>query len=241
VSPCRLSIIVPARNEVRRLAETLTAVLAAVPAVAHHGIEVIVVDNASHDGTWELLQRFVANEGVRAYRLEALGAARARNYGRQQARGELLVFIDADTQIPRESLERILHHCLERGAEAGITGLAGLEGGLRAWLWWTFWGHVRRLPLARAKAMPACMFCTASVFDEFGPFDEQVAIAEEWPILAGLYARRPHRFVYDRTLTALSSNRRMEGQTFGYLRTFFKYVWAVLHRSGRIHFTDRIR
>ena len=79
---------------------------------------------------------------------------------------------------------------------------------------------MRRLPLPRAKAMPACMFCTREAFDEFGPFDERVAIGEEWPILAGLYRARPRRFVYDRAITALSSGRRMELQRFGYTRTF---------------------
>ena len=89
--------------------------------------------------------------------------------------------------------------------------------------------------------MPAVMFCTAEVFDEFGPFDEEVCIGEEWPILARVYHERRAQFVYDRTLTALSSSRRMERQPFGYLRTFAKYVWAVLHKSGRIHYSDQIR
>jgi len=53
--------------------------------------------------------------------------------------------------------------------------------------------------------------------------------------------QRPQRFVYDRTLTGYTSNRRMEVQSFGYIRTFLKYAWAILHRSGRIHYTDAIR
>ena len=46
---------------------------------------------------------------------------------------------------------------------------------------WSFWNTVRLLPLPKAKAMPALMFCTASTFDALGPFDEEVAIGEEWP------------------------------------------------------------
>ena len=89
--------------------------------------------------------------------------------------------------------------------------------------------------------MPALMFCTTAVFDEFGPFDEDVAIGEEWPILASVYRLRPNRFVYDRSLTGRTSSRRMERQAFGYTRTFLKYVWAILHRPGRVHYTDQIR
>jgi hypothetical protein len=148
---------------------------------------------------------------------------------------------DADTHLPADGLIRIKDWCDRQGKEAGITRLAGLEGGWRAFVWWTFWEHVRRLPLAHAKAMPALMFCTAKVFDEFGPFDEKVAIGEEWPILASLYRQRRQRFVYDRSLTGLTSSRRMELQSFGYSRTFFKYVWAILHKPGRSKYTDRIR
>jgi hypothetical protein len=98
---------------------------------------------------------------------------------------------------------------------------------LRACCWWAFWNAVRRLPLPRAKAMPACMFWPREAFDEFGPFDERVAIGEEWPILAGLYRARPRRFVYDQAITALSSGRRMELQNFCHMRTFARYVWAI--------------
>ncbi|MDB5385822.1 MAG: epsJ [Planctomycetaceae bacterium] len=225
----------------------LTSTLqAAIKSAQHAGqneisTEIIVVDNQSTDGTWELLKQFAPEYQIRALRLEKLGAARARNHGRQHARGRILIFVDADTHLPVEGLTRIKELCDQRGMEAGITRLAGLDGGWKAQLWWTFWEHVRRLPLPHAKAMPAVMFCTAPVFDEFGPFDEEVAIGEEWPILANVYRHRPRKFVYDRSLTAFTSSRRMELQSFGYLRTLLKYVWAILHKPGRIHYTDRIR
>lgn len=237
----KLSVIVPARNEQRLIESTLQCILQAAHHVGRDAIEIIVVDNASSDGTWAAIERYARSDDIVALRLETLGAARARNHGRNVATGEILVFIDADTRIDPDCLSRIINHCDDHHMEAGITRLAGFEGGVRAHIWWLFWEHVRRLPMARAKAMPALMFCRASVFDELGPFDEEVAIGEEWPILAGLYRRRPQRFVYDRTMTALSSSRRMEMLRFGYLRTFLKYVWAILHKSGRIHYTDRIR
>jgi glycosyltransferase involved in cell wall biosynthesis len=238
-----LSIIIPARNEERWLGATLASAFTAVDLAATQQIsaEIIVVDNNSLDATWGLLQGFRDQGRVRAVWSGETGAARARNCGRRQASGRILVFVDADTHLPADGLIRIKDWCDRQGKEAGITRLAGLEGGWRAFVWWTFWEHVRRLPLAHAKAMPALMFCTAKVFDEFGPFDEKVAIGEEWPILASLYRQRRQRFVYDRSLTGLTSSRRMELQSFGYSRTFFKYVWAILHKPGRSKYTDRIR
>lgn len=238
-----VSIIIPARNEDRWLEATLQAAFAAVDLASSRQIstEVIVVDNNSLDTTWLSLQRFADQDRLRAVWFGEPGAARARNCGGRHARGRILVFVDADTHLPVDALVRIKDWCDQKGKEAGITRLASLEGGWKAFLWWSFWEQVRRLPLSHAKAMPALMFCTAKVFEEFGPFDEEVAIGEEWPILASLYRQRRHRFIYDRSLTGLTSSRRMERQSFGYSRTFLKYVWAILHKPGRINYTDRIR
>lgn len=236
-----VSVIIPARNERRLIGGTLDRILHSARHFHRDAVEVIVVDNASSDGTWELLLSYAASDDVIAVRHDQLGAAQARNRGRRSASGEILVFVDADTWIQPDCLQRIVNHCRIDGIEAGIIRLAGSDGGLRARLWWLFWEHVRRLPIPRAKAMPAVMFCRNHVFDEFGPFDEEVAIGEEWPILAGLYRHRPKRFVYDRSMTAFSSSRRMQAGRFGYLRTLLKYVWAILHKSGRINYSDGIR
>lgn len=246
------SIIVPTRNEAALIGATLDAVLAAVAAL--HGqtaatlphlsatsVEVIVVDNASTDATRAIVQHYCQRCGVRLLDCPVPGISRTRNRGAAHARGRILVFVDADTLMSPDTLSRIAHLCDEQGYLAGITRLVSLESGTRAWLWWTFWEHVRRLPLPRAKAMPALMFCTRAVFHGFGPFDERVSIGEEWPILARVYRCQPGRFIYDRSLTARTSSRRMELQPWGYLRTFGKYVWAVLHPSGRVGYTDQLR
>lgn len=234
-----VSVVIPAYNEERLIAATVEAALASIRAWGGAG-EVIVVDNASRDGTPTRALEVSDPAAVRVVSSTRKGAARARNRGVELASGRVLIFADADTQMPPETVRRVVRH-LDAGAQAGITALEGLDGGRRARLWWLFWGQVRRLPLPRAKAMPALMFCTREVFDAYGGFDERVAIGEEWPILAEVYRRNRRRLVYDRTIRAKTSSRRMELQPLGYLRTGLKYVWAILDFRGRVHYTDRIR
>ncbi len=242
-----VSVVIPARNEERMIAATVSHALAACDhyrnSTEFRGspCEVVVVDNASTDGTLGQLDAFFDVDGFRVGLCAELGAARARNLGAGLASGTILVFIDADTLIPVDALIQIVRSCGQRPAVAGIASLSNLDGGVRSNLWWAFWNAVRLLPLARAKAMPALMFCTSAAFQTYGPFDETVSIGEEWPILAGLYRVSRRDVIYARHIVGRSSSRRMDLMPFGYSRTFLKYVWAILHRSGRIHYTDTIR
>lgn len=247
---CDVSIIIPARNEERLIAETVRHVVESCEefqSQCDHGQqqkprwEVLVVDNNSSDSTVACLDGFRQDLSVKVISCEAPGAACARNVGRSNAAGRVLIFVDADTMVPKQTTADLVRHCDGESWKAGITWLGNYDGGLRSRLWWLFWNLVRCLPMARAKAMPAVMFCTAETFDRFGPFEEGIAIGEEWPILAGLYRTDRKLVVYDKSLVARSSSRRMDRQPFGYSRTFLRYVWAILHRSGRINYTDRIR
>jgi glycosyltransferase involved in cell wall biosynthesis len=241
-----VTVVVPARNEEALIGSTLESILRSradfeATSGPEDAVEILVVDNASTDRTPEVLHRYAESAGVRRLDCSPRGAAHARNLGARAARGDILIFLDADTHLPPEAIRRVFDHCRLGLFEAGFTRLGALDGGLSARAWWAFWNAVRRLPLARAKAMPACMFCTRAAFEEFGPFDERVAIGEEWPILAGLYRSRPRRLIYDRSLVALSSGRRMELQRFGYVRTLAKYGWAIVSFRGRVHYHDGIR
>jgi GT2 family glycosyltransferase len=89
------SIIVPAHNEEGFLPGVLTTIRQHGPS----GCEVIVVDNGSIDNTAAV----VAAHGAKLVRLETKTyPAQARNEGVSQARGALLVFLDADVELTPE-------------------------------------------------------------------------------------------------------------------------------------------
>jgi glycosyltransferase involved in cell wall biosynthesis len=251
MAECRLSFVIPARNEAALIGEVLEAILTSVARAAtiprrdlwlpDTPFEVVVADDASEDATAEIVETFAGDAGVRLLRCVGGTCAAARNAGVAASCGRILCFVDADTILPENAVDRILQlHESERRVLV-LYRLASREPGVRAWLWWTFWGLARRLPLAKAKSMPAFMSCDRTHFAAYGPFDENWVIAEEWPLTRAAYREHRQRFLYDRHLTARTSSRRMELQRFGYLRTFLKWVCVVLFPRARTHAYAGIR
>jgi len=114
-APPEVTVIVPARNEAACLGDCLTS-LAAQTGVT---FEIIVVDDHSTDRTGEIARSFA---GVRVISPGPLpegwtGKNNAVIAGAKQARGEWLLFTDADTVHVPGSLARSLAEAKEHGAE----------------------------------------------------------------------------------------------------------------------------
>jgi glycosyltransferase involved in cell wall biosynthesis len=241
--------VIPAHNEEALIAEVLEAILVSVARTSgvsrndlwlpDTGVEVVVVDDASEDATPAIVATFATDVGVRLVRCVGGTCAAARNAGVAATTGRVLCFVDADTVVPEHAVDRILHLHESEGMCLVLYRLASREPGIRAWFWWRFWGLARHLPLARAKSMPAFMSCMRAHFERYGPFDESRTIAEEWPLTGAAW--RHGRFLYDRSLTARTSSRRMELRPFGYARTFLRWASAVLFPWARAMPFDRIR
>ena len=118
----RVSVIIPAHNAARFLGQAIES----VRAQTYTDWEIVVVDDGSSDGTWELLR--AAGPRVRSLRRErAGGPAVARNLALEHASGELVAFLDADDLLLPRYLESQLAYyeaaVRSRGAFRGRTGL----------------------------------------------------------------------------------------------------------------------
>ncbi|MET8911671.1 bifunctional polysaccharide deacetylase/glycosyltransferase family 2 protein [Micromonospora sp. NPDC004551] len=98
-----VTIIVPAYNE----RTTIAAAVRSLASGTHPGIEVLVVDDESDDGTAEAVERLrLAN--VRVARIPGGGKAAALNAGVALARNDLLVMVDADTVVDPDAIHRLV-------------------------------------------------------------------------------------------------------------------------------------
>ena len=91
----KLSFVIPAHNEENYLRPCLESVLSEA-AKQDWTYEILVVDNASTDGTRALAQSFA---NVRVVSEPIKGLTRARERGFREAQGEILAYIDADSRL----------------------------------------------------------------------------------------------------------------------------------------------
>jgi chlorobactene glucosyltransferase len=114
-----VSVIVPAKDEEANIGAALETILAQ----DYPNIEIIVVDDRSTDGTAEAVRRVAARDGrVRLVQVKELAAGwfgkpHAMHTGAREARGEWLLFVDADCRQAPHSVRVGVEFCAAEGGE----------------------------------------------------------------------------------------------------------------------------
>lgn len=104
-----VSVIVPAYNYAAFLAEAVNSALRQ----SHSNIEVVIIDDGSTDNTVEIAQGLMQqNARVRYVHQANQGLSAARNTGIKNAKGEFLVFLDADDVLHEHKVAAHLEHFL---------------------------------------------------------------------------------------------------------------------------------
>lgn len=130
----RLSVVVPTYQEAENVREMIRRLTDILEQPLEGAYEIIVVDDDSPDGTWEIA-RSLAQEvpRVRVMRREQeRGLSSAVIRGWQAARGDVLAVIDGDLQHPPE-VTLALWREMERGADLAVGSRHVDGGGMEGW------------------------------------------------------------------------------------------------------------
>jgi GT2 family glycosyltransferase len=213
-----ISLIIVTYNS----AAQLPGCLAAIAATTYPHYEVLIVDNASSDGTPRLIaERF---QQVRLLANSAnVGFGRACNQGARAARGDVLVFLNPDVIVTPDWLTILVRHLTERPDAAALCPTT---------LYPDQPPRVSEAPVEETAAVPGCAIVTTrAAWQTLGGFDEQIFLYWEdtelcwrawllgWRVLADLHAQ-----VYHERGSSASGQRWDAEQTKNSLYTYLKLM-----------------
>lgn len=166
-----LSIVIPTFNEEHYIGKLLKN----LRSQTYKDIEIIVADNNSTDKTRSI---------VKSYKAQIVDGGHqgfGRNNGAKHAKGEIILFLDADVSLPKDFLEKGLKEFQERSADIACCYFDSRGFSFSMKLLYSLWNsskYVRRdtkFPDGEGQ----CLWIKKSVFKKVGGFDLKLKIAED--------------------------------------------------------------
>lgn len=175
-----VSVVIPARDE----EENIGRALQSLAEQTYDSFDVTVYDDGSTDGTSAVVERYLHDERFRLMRGDGpppgwVGKVHALYAATREVKGDVILFLDADTELLRpDSLERLVAVMEHAPEDVVLTALPHLRGGglllvsLIPYVILTMlpWFLVRRLPLRSLGALNGqCWMIRTSLYRETEP------------------------------------------------------------------------
>ncbi|HID60963.1 MAG TPA: glycosyltransferase [Hadesarchaea archaeon] len=222
-----ISVVIPTLNEGKYLGTTLRA----IKAQRYGGkVEIIVSDSRSEDNTREIARKY----GAKVVLSEKSGPAVGRNRGALIAKGDILVFLDADT-IPSKDLFVCINDTLKKRKDVvgGTCKFLPYKGRFVDWLIYALSNGVARLMIRFGVPQDPgyCFFYRRKVFEKLGGIRGDLALNETHDL--AIRSKRHGKFVY-LNVPVFTSLRRY--RKAGYLCTIWMYLKSTVtyFRTGSV-------
>ncbi|MDH5782165.1 MAG: glycosyltransferase [Candidatus Bathyarchaeota archaeon] len=220
----KLSVIVPAYNE----ANYIHKMLISFKKQTFNDFEIIVKDGESSDRTVELAKKY-ADKIIPS---KDISVSDARNQGANYADGDVLVFVDADTVLPPNMLQRIFDLMENEKIVGGSCRKIPGNKNVLDRLVYEFVNLSTHLSvyLHLGGAHGNCLFIRKNIFKKIGGFNPKIQIAEEQELVRK--AMKFGKFVFLLDQHVVEHPRRI--QKWGRLKLYTTWLNGTL-RSFKVH------
>jgi len=229
----KFSVVIPAYNEEKYIYETLKA----LRNQTFQDFEVIVKDGDSKDQTVEIAKKFAD----KVVCVPDRSAADARNQGARYAKGDILVFMDADTFLPVEALERF-NSLVSKDDVVGVScRKIPLNRDILNRLMYEFvnFSTFVSCKLRLGGAHGNCMLIRRPVFEQIGGFNPNIIVAEEQDVVRRAWRYGHYMFLLD--FYVAENPRRL--QRWGGLRLYITWLigmWTSFKARKKQHY-EKVR
>jgi glycosyltransferase involved in cell wall biosynthesis len=215
-----ISVIVPALNEEKLIESCLKS----IKNQDYKGkYEIIVVDGKSKDKTVEIAKKY-ADKVIIA---EKRGIAVGRNAGAKVAKGEILLFVDADTILCFNVLSEISKAFRKKSVVGVSCPVIPLSSKIRDFLIYWIYDQIAKTSIKTKNPHIAGICCAyrKDVFEKVGGFNEKLKVYEDVDL-----SKRVSKFgkiAFVENTVALTSPRRIEA--WGSTKAARKYIISYLN------------
>ncbi|HVS79051.1 MAG TPA: glycosyltransferase [Candidatus Saccharimonadales bacterium] len=175
----KISVVIPSYNE----AEFIHIILESLADQDFKDFEVIVSDAQSKDGIDKMVKNFASSLDIKLIEAPPKGPAFGRNEGAEQARGEWLLFLDADVRLHSDNFVSTLLAQTEKnnwGTSSAklVTRDATTVEKIGTWI---DYHYIKLLSRTKHPVAPGyCILTRTKLFRENGGFDESIHFGEDY-------------------------------------------------------------
>jgi glycosyltransferase involved in cell wall biosynthesis len=174
-----VTIVIPAYNEVKVIKDCIDS----LREQTYKPFEIIVIDDGSKDRSKKILKRI---RGIRLLSQEHLGPGAARNKGAMKARGEILVFVDADMTFDKRFIDRLTLPIREGKAIGTFSKEEYVANNDSRWARnWSLnlgWESGRMHPKKYPKKQKVFRAILKEKFDSVNGFDTDIGYTDDWTL-----------------------------------------------------------
>ncbi len=225
-----LSVVIPAYNE----ATYIDRLLEALARQDFKDFEVIVSDAESKDGTKEVVSSFKDKMDVEFIEAPPRGPAFGRNQGAKLARGDWLLFLDADDDISDPAfIATILEEAEKRGWQTATAKMKPIDA---TWLEWPGfiinYRYIKLLSHTKRPVAPGyCILTKRDLFESSGGFNEKIQFGEDYDYVS---RNAKHGFGFVEKTFYLVDMRRFRQEGFLWVLRTIANEFQRLRSSQRL-------
>lgn len=219
------SIIIPAHNEERNIGKLLQT----IADQSYKNYEVIVNDSNSQDETCKVVEEYrKVFPSLALLEEKTPNVSAARNNGAKYAKGEYLVFFDADVFIEEHFLKAIARHIsLDHPSMLTVWNRPTPP----SWRGRFLFGMMNRIVQLVQNTHPAangpCIIMKKELFESIEGFDQSIFFGEDYDIVKRAFKKGGVMRVYRNPLLFVST-RRFEKE--GVIVSLYKFISALLYQ-----------
>ena len=187
----KISVVIPTYNRKKYIKRAIDSVIRQ----SYKPFEIIVIDDGSTDGTYELIKKSYSSSQISLEKQINNGVSSARNKGVKLANGDWIAFLDSDDEWFGNKLELQVRE-IKKSKTFMIchTNEIWIRNGIRVNQMkkhQKYGGFIFEKCLDMCRISPSSVMIRRCIFDEIGLFDEDLIICEDYDLWLRISSKYP--------------------------------------------------